>query len=94
MGDVDGVLVFLVYLKFLVLLLGVLLSEAVEDDGLVCVFDDVVVSGDEWRGFRDVIFGVFVVLPAVLDVIDDVVDLLGGSSHEKSLPVVSGYHKL
>ena len=53
-----------------------------------------VVSGDEWWGFGDVIFGVFVVLPAVLDVIDDGVNLLGGSSHEQSLPVVSGNHNL
>ena len=94
MGDVDWVLAFLVYLWFILLLLGVFLSEAVEDDGLVCVFDDVIVSGDEGWGFGDVIFGIFVVLPAVLNVVDDVVDLLGGSSQEESLPVVSGNHKL
>ena len=53
-----------------------------------------VVSGYEWWGSGDVIFGVFVVFPAVFNVIDDGVDLLGGSSQEESLPVVSGYHKL
>ena len=94
MGDVDGVLVFLVYLCFIILLLGVLLSETVEDDRLVCVFDYVIVSGDEWWGFGDVIFCFFVVFPAVFNVIDDGVDLLGGSSQQEFLPVVSGHHKL